>query len=29
MEDVTRSIRLRFYATGPALGLLDALEGPR
>jgi len=29
-EDVSRSIRLRFYATGPALGLLlDALEGPR
>ncbi len=29
-EDVTNSIRLRFYATGPALGLLlDALEGPR
>jgi len=28
-EDVTRSIRLRYYATGPALGLLlDALEGP-
>jgi hypothetical protein len=28
-EDVTLSIRLRFYATGPALGLLlDALEGP-
>ena len=28
-EAVTLSIRLRFYATGPALGLLlDALEGP-
>jgi len=28
-EDVTLSIRLRYYATGPALGaLLDALEGP-
>ena len=28
-EDVTRSIRLRYYATGPALGLLlDALAGP-
>jgi hypothetical protein len=28
-DDVTRSIRLRYYATGPALGqLLDALEGP-
>jgi hypothetical protein len=28
-EEVTLSIRLRFYATGPALGLLlDALEGP-
>ncbi len=28
-EDVTRSIRLRYYATGPALGLLlDALGGP-
>src|SRR3989442_4735660 len=28
-EDATRSIRLRYYATGPALGmLLDALEGP-
>ena len=28
-EDITRSIRLRYYATGPALGrLLDALEGP-
>jgi len=28
-EDVTRSFRLRYYATGPALGLLlDALEGP-
>ena len=28
-EDVTRSMRLRFYATGPALGmLLDALAGP-
>jgi hypothetical protein len=28
-EDVTRSIRLRYYATGPALGwLLDRLEGP-
>src|SRR5437899_3285804 len=27
--DVTLSIRLRYYATGPALGaLLDALEGP-
>lgn len=27
-EDVTLSIRLRYYATGPALGLLlDALEG--
>ena len=29
-EEVTLSIRLRYYATGPALGLLlDALEGPR
>jgi hypothetical protein len=29
-EDVALSIRLRYYATGPALGqLLDALEGPR
>jgi hypothetical protein len=29
-EDATRSIRLRYYATGPALGLLlDVLEGPR
>jgi len=28
-EHVTLSIRLRYYATGPALGLLlDALEGP-
>src|SRR5258708_17032783 len=28
-DDVTRSVRLRYYATGPALGqLLDALEGP-
>jgi len=28
-EDVKLSIRLRYYATGPALGLLlDALEGP-
>src|SRR2546427_1203522 len=28
-ENVTLSIRLRYYATGPALGLLlDALEGP-
>jgi len=28
-DDVTRSIRLRYYATGPALGiLLDALAGP-
>jgi hypothetical protein len=28
-DDVTRSLRFRFYATGPALGqLLDALEGP-
>jgi len=28
-EDVTLSIRLRYYATGPARGLLlDALEGP-
>jgi hypothetical protein len=28
-EDVTLSIRLRYYATGPALGrLLDALAGP-
>jgi hypothetical protein len=28
-EDVTLSVRLRYYATGPALGLLlDALEGP-
>ena len=28
-EDVTLSIRLRYYATGPALGaLLDGLEGP-
>ena len=28
-EDVALSIRLRYYATGPALGqLLDALEGP-
>ena len=28
-EDVTLSIRLRYYATGPALGLLlDALDGP-
>jgi hypothetical protein len=28
-EDVTLSIRLRYYVTGPALGLLlDALEGP-
>ena len=28
-EGVTLSIRLRYYATGPALGmLLDALEGP-
>lgn len=28
-EDVSLSIRLRYYATGPALGrLLDALEGP-
>ena len=28
-EEVTLSIRLRYYATGPALGiLLDALEGP-
>jgi hypothetical protein len=28
-EDATLSIRLRYYATGPALGLLlDALEGP-
>src|SRR3989442_11317404 len=28
-EDVTLSIRLRYYATGPALAaLLDALEGP-
>jgi hypothetical protein len=28
-EDVTLSFRLRYYATGPALGaLLDALEGP-
>jgi len=28
-EDVTLSIRLRYYSTGPALGLLlDALEGP-
>jgi hypothetical protein len=28
-EDVRLSIRLRYYATGPALGmLLDALEGP-
>jgi hypothetical protein len=28
-EDVTRSIRLRYYATGPALGmLLDAIAGP-
>jgi hypothetical protein len=29
-EDVTQSLRLRFYVTGPALGLLlDALEGPK
>jgi len=28
-EDVTLSIRLRYYATGPAIGqLLDQLEGP-
>jgi hypothetical protein len=28
-EDVTLSVRLRYYATGPALGqLLDALAGP-
>lgn len=28
-QEVTLSIRLRYYATGPALGLLlDALEGP-
>lgn len=28
-EDITRSIRLRYYATGPAIGtLLDALAGP-
>jgi len=28
-EDVALSIRLRYYATGPAIGqLLDALEGP-
>ena len=28
-EDVTLSIRLRYYATGPAMGqLLDQLEGP-
>ena len=28
-EDATRSIRLRYYATGPAMGmLLDRLEGP-
>lgn len=28
-EDVTLSIRLRYYATGPAIGmLLDRLEGP-
>jgi hypothetical protein len=28
-EDMTLSIRLRYYATGPALGeMLDALEGP-
>ncbi|HLZ46368.1 MAG TPA: hypothetical protein VKQ05_11885 [Gemmatimonadales bacterium] len=29
-QNVTQSLRLRFYVTGPALGLLlDALEGPK